>query len=290
MRGLLASRQVSFWTTALAGGAAGIGAILGVRRLVHDCKTERIARALFASSAHETQVFSPDLVADLPEPARRYLHHAIAPGTPLASAVRLHMKGAMTPKPGSPPLALTANETLAPRRGFAWTAHARMFGLPVRVIDHYFEQEGDVQVNLLGLVPIPFPGSREDMTRSSRGRLIGEAAWCPTVLVAPDVFWEAVDANRARFTYAVDGEAVSVTVHVGPDGAPRAFTLDRWGDVGVPSHRFLPYGFAVEEEATFEGITIPTRLRGGWWYGTDRYDPDAAATFTLWSATFAGMP
>lgn len=267
-----------------------MGAALGIRRLAHDCKTARMTRALFTSPVLNQPVFSPDLVADLPEPARRYLLHAIAPGTPLAAAVRLHMEGTMTPKPGSPPLALTADETLAPRRGFVWTAHARMFGMPVRVIDHYFEQNGGIQVHLLGLAPLPFSGNREDVTRSSRGRLIGEAAWCPTVLVAPDISWEAVDDEHAQFTYAVGGESISVTVHVGPAGTPRAFTLNRWGDVGVPAHRLLPYGFAVEEEATFEGVTIPTRLRGGWWYGTDRYDPDAAATFTIRSATFAGIP
>ena len=214
--------------------------------------------------------------------------HAIAPGTPLAPTVRLQMNGTMTPTPGGARVTLAAEETLAPRRGFVWTAHARMFGLPVRVRDHSFESDGGVHVHVLGLVPMPFSGSREDVTRSSRGRLIGEAAWCPTVLVAPDVAWEAVDADRARFTLAVDGEAVSVTVHIGPDGAPREFTLDRWGDVGVPAPTLLPYGFAVEEEATFEGVTIPTRLRGGWWYGTDRFDPATAATFTVQSATFAG--
>src|SRR4030088_1389364 len=35
----------------------------------------------------------PNNVSPLPEPARRYLTHAIAPGTPLASAVRLRMHG-----------------------------------------------------------------------------------------------------------------------------------------------------------------------------------------------------
>ncbi len=193
----------------------------------------------------------------------------------------------MTPNPGGPQVALTAEEVLAPRRGFIWTAHARMFGLPVRVRDHYFEKDGGVHVDVLGLVPMPLGGG-EDITRSSRGRLIGEAVWCPTTLVGPGVTWEAVDADRARFTLAVDGEAVAVTIYVGPDGRLHEVTLDRWGDAGVPSPRLLPYGFAVEEDATFEGITIPTRLSGGWWYGTDRFNSDEAATFAIRSATFAG--
>lgn len=285
MHTLLSSRKARFRATALAGGIVAAGAALGVHRLVGDRKADRIERYLVAASAG-VGLFTPDGVADLPEPARRYLFHAIAPGTPLAPAVSLRMDGTMTPKPGEPPVSLTAEETLAPRQGFVWTAHAHRGGLPVRVRDHYFEQDGGVRVTLLGFVPLPSE-SGPDVARSSRGRLVAEAVWCPTTLVGPGVSWEAVDADRARFTLSVDGEAIPVTLHVGPDGALRDVTLERWGDVGVSSFRPLPYGFAVEEEATFEGVTIPTRLRGGWGYGTDRFDPASAATFIVRSATFA---
>ena len=276
-----------FWTLALAGGTAFVGAALGARRLAGDRRFDHVEQDLIGAAADEPEVFTPGLVADLPEPARRYLRHAIAPGTPLASAVRLRMEGTMTPSPGGPPVSLTAEEILAPRRGFVWTAHARLFGLPVRVRDHYYERDGGVHVDVLGLVPMPLGGG-EAVTRSSRGRLIGEAVWCPTALAGPGVTWEAVDADSARFTLEVDGEAVPVTVHVEPDGRLREVTLDRWGDVGVASSGLLPYGFAVEAEAAFEGITIPTRLRGGWWYGTDRFHAGEAAAFTVRSATFAG--
>ncbi len=37
----------------------------------------------------------------------------------------------------------------------------------------------------------------------------------------------------------------------------------------------------VDEERTFDGVTIPTRLIGGWDYGTDRFDESAASSFTV---------
>ena len=39
--------------------------------------------------------------------------------------------------------------------------------------------------------------------------------------------------------------------------------------------------FAVEAEGTFGGVTVPTRLVGGWLYGTDRFDPETAASFSV---------
>ncbi|MEO6194953.1 MAG: DUF6544 family protein, partial [Thermoanaerobaculia bacterium] len=48
---------------------------------------------LWASAPPATGVFEPGQLAHLPEAARRYLERAIAPGTPLASAVRLRMHG-----------------------------------------------------------------------------------------------------------------------------------------------------------------------------------------------------
>lgn len=238
-----------------------------------------------SSGARTAGLFSPDEATGLPAPARRYLQHAIAPGTPLARIVRLEMDGSMLPRPGGARVGLTADEVLAPHVGFTWTARARMFGLPVRVRDHYFDNEGRVSVDILGVIPVARE-SGADVTRSSRGRLIAEAVWCPTALVGPDVRWEGVGADRARFTLTVDGDSIPVTIHVGPGGALREVTLERWGTVDVPSARPIPYGFEVVDSATFGAVTIPARLRGGWWYGTDRFDPEAATEFVIRAASF----
>ncbi len=270
-------RHPILWT--LTGVAALAIAVLGTRRVLSDCHADRVEGDLFAVP-DALPVFSEADLAGLPEPAQRYLRHAIPFGTPLAPACRLWMSGTMTPTPGGPSTKLTAVETLAPRRGFVWTAEARMKGLPVRVRDHYYQRQGGVDIALLGSVPIPV-GSGPDVTRSSRGRLIAEGMWCPTALLHPSVTWEAVDEDRARYTLAVDGEAVAVTLRVGPAGALREVTLDRWGEAEGKPAQLLPYGFRVEEERTFDGVTIPMRLTGGWLYGTDRFDEAAAASFVI---------
>lgn len=258
---------------------------LAARRVASDRHARRAEAGLFTADAPPT--FSGVHLDGLPEPARRYLRHAIALGTPLAPACRLWMSGTMSPTPDADQIELTAVETLAPRRGVVWTAHARMKGLLVRVRDHYFEGSGGVGVVALGVVPVPVGGG-PDVTRSSRGRLVGEGVWCLTALVHPDVAWEGVGADRARFAIPVDGDPVAVTVRVDADGALREVTLERWGDPDGGPARLHPYGFRVEAEGTFGGVTIPTRVTGGWHYGTDAFDATMAASFTVRRAALAG--
>ena len=274
-------RHPVLWTlTGLATLAAGT---LGIRRALSNRHTTALEARLIRPAP--VRPFSDADLDGLPEPAQRYLRHAIAPGTPLSPSVRLWMDGTMTPTPGGPSTDLTAVETLAPHRGFVWTARARMKGLPVRVRDHYFDGDGGVDVVALGFLPIPL-GSGPDVVRSSRGRLVAEAVWCPTALVHPPVAWEALGDERVRFTLPVDDEAIPVTLRIGPGGALREVTLDRWGDVDGKPARPIPYGFWVEEERAFDGVTIPTRLTGGWHFGTDQFDPASAATFVVRRAEF----
>ena len=160
-----------------------------------------------------------------------------------------------------------------------------MNGISVRVRDHYHAGAGGVEVLAAGLVPVPLGGAADDVARSARGRLVAEAVWCPTALIHPSVTWEGVDSDRVRFSISVDGEAVPVTLRLGADGALREVALRRWGDVDG-EWRPLPYGFAVEAEGTFDGVTIPTWLTGGWFWGTDRFDPEAGASFTVRRAGF----
>lgn len=50
--------------------------------------------------------------------------------------------------------------------------------------------------------------------------------------------------------------------------------LARWGNPDGGRFRSLPFGAVVEDEATFGGYTILTRMRVGWHIATDRFEPE----------------
>jgi hypothetical protein len=192
----------------------------------------------------------------------------------------------MRPKPGARPLAITAEETLAPGIGFAWLATARVGPFTMRVLDAYHHDEGFMMGRFLGVIPL-MNASGDDVTRSSRGRLAAESVFVPPALLAgPGIRWEPIDDERALAVHEIDGEVLPVTIRVDGEGALVEITMERHGDVGGSGWSPTPYGFSVEQEGAFEGVRMPSILRGGWWYGTDGYDPEQASMFEILDARF----
>lgn len=263
---------------------AVIVAFLSKKSFVYQQKVNGIAASFPRTPA--SGVFDPDAVRNLPEPAQRYLLHAIKPGAPLARTVIIEQKGRMKFKPDSPFSDMHCTEILCPGLGFTWMAKMAMYHLPVSVTDYYYSNDGAVHVEVIHLVAIMNEGGL-DVTRSSRGRLAGEAVWCPTSLLpGPNVRWEALDENRARVVQTIDGEEIATDITVDETGRLLKVSLLRYGNVKNPTWDYLPYGFTVLQEQTFGNFTIPTHLQGGWWFGTERYNPDAASTFIIQDVTF----
>lgn len=215
-------------------------------------------------------VFSPDRTEGLPAPARRYLTHALAPGTPLARAVRLAMHGDI--KLGAW-RSFEAEQVIRWDRGMIWQATVRMMRLPVYGYDRLVDGVGAQRWKLLGLIPV-MTASGSDIARSTAGRLAAETVWLPPVLARDAVSWTAVDAHRVRAAFTVQGEPVELTLTVDDDGRLEAVTLPRWGDPGGGPFREEPFGGYVQAADAIDGVTVPTRLRIGWYPGTERFEAE----------------
>jgi hypothetical protein len=211
------------------------------------------------------ETFDVARVGDLPEPARRWLVHAIAPGTPLWRSVVLTMRGEIRLGTWRP---FTARQVLAPPCGFVWAATARLSGLPVTGFDRYSSGTGQMDWRLGGLVPV-MTATGPDVTRSAAGRLAGETVLLPTAFRGA-TWAPGADADRTVVTWRIGAQDESAELQVGPDGRLLGVTMQRWGNPGgVPFGRH-PFGVAIEDERTFAGVTIGSVLTAGWWWGTDR--------------------
>ncbi|QXJ20953.1 hypothetical protein AGRA3207_001755 [Actinomadura graeca] len=221
--------------------------------------------------------FEPEMTHGLPGPARRWLNHAIRPGTPLCGSVRLRMHGRIRLGSWWP---FRADQILRPPSGFIWAATARMAGLPVRGFDRYSGGNAEMRWRLLGAVPV-MSATGPDVSLSAAGRLASEIVLVPAAALSPAVTWEDVDDEHVIARVGVAGEGHPVTLAVAPSGALTSVTLPRWGDPGKGPFGRHVFGVEVRREATFGGYTVPAGVRAGWWYGTERWADGEFIRFTV---------
>ncbi len=225
---------------------------------------------LWNSGPNEVRRFQPDRLGGLPDVARRYLTHAITSGVPLASAVRLRMHGRIKLQGWFP---FTAEQVICWQRGMIWRASVRMRGLPVRGFDRLVDGEGAMRWKLLGMIPV-LKAEGPDVTRSAAGRLAAELVWLPSVLCGEASSWTAVSQSTLGVTVAVLKEPSELELRVANGGQLESVRLLRWGNPGGGNYQLHDFGAMVEEERTFGGYTVPSRLRVGWYLGSDRFESE----------------
>lgn len=237
--------------------------------LIPGCsRAERDVRSLWAELTleGEGERFDPEMVADLPEPARRMLVRAIAPGTPLARSVELEMRGDIRLDPERDPLPLVAEQILAPPEGFVWRARAGAGTMRISGFDRYGRGAGETRFALWGILPVVRARS-EDVTRSAAGRLAMEAVLLPSALLpGRGVTWEEIDEARARFRMTVGSETVATTVEVDGDGRPIRASAMRWSEDAGPGYD--PFVVELGGELEAGGYRIPATIEAGWRLGT----------------------
>lgn len=236
---------------------------------------DRAFDELWGDGAHPgTAPFELARIAELPEPVRRYLTHAIAPGSLVASAVRLRMHGEIKQKGSWYPF--EADQVIRWGRGFVWRARARMKGLPVIGSDRWIDGEGAMRWKLFGLLPI-VTADGPDISRAALGRVQIESVWLPTVFLASDVQWSAPDSAHVGVDLHLADHAGHLDLSVDGNGRLETACIARWGNPGraaadQSAFREYPFGAIVANDRTFDGITIPSEMRVGWYFGQDRFE------------------
>jgi hypothetical protein len=238
-----------------------------------DRRTDARTWASLADLPQPEGTFDPAMVANLPDPARRYFLYTIAPGTALHTTAVIEMGGEIgmgtRAAPGYRPM--RARQILSPR-GFVWELDAGLIGGS----DGMTPDTSWTRFRLAGLLPIVRVGGNADHFRSAFGRVVAEGTfWTPAALLpGPGITWEAVDADTARVTVTARGLAQPVEITVAPDGRPLRVVLPRWSNANPDkAWRLQPFGGDLAEFRSFEGYRLPTAVDGGNLIGTEDYFP-----------------
>jgi hypothetical protein len=233
--------------------------------LVHHHDATRHARAIGrslspAGAGQQAAGFRPSMVAGLPEPARRWLTYAIAPGTLLADAVEIRMHGEIRLGRWRP---FTATQAVVPGAGYVWAARTRIGVIPVRGYDSFAHGRGEMRWRALGILPVA-SAVGVDVTRSAAGRLAAESVLVPPGLITAE--WSP-GGDRDTAVFCPPGrrsEPDHVTITVAPDGRLQRLSMQRWGR--PHGGEFAEHTFEVTFDAAHRagGITVPDGIRAAW--------------------------
>lgn len=250
------------------------------RLLDHRADYKAMHEFAFCQPA-QPQTFTPEMIARLPEPVRRYFMYAIEPGTPLYTVARITMAGRFGMGNRDQPnyLDFTATQVLAMPAGFVWKMRARRGLMRLSGSDTHRW----TRFWLTGLLPIARLGEDPDHSLSAFGRYVAEAVfWTPAaVLPRPGIVWEGLDTDRARITVNYQGISQSVDLTVGEDGQPTQVQFERWSNANPEKrHKLQPFGGYLSEFRYFGGFRLPTHVEAGNHFATDQYFPFFVADVT----------
>jgi hypothetical protein len=247
----------------------------------HDARADRQEWfRLAALQPSDPGRFNHAMVAELPEPARRFFQFSIEEGARLWTVAEIDMGGQFSlgskEQPRYQPM--QAWQILAAPHGFVWQLELPG-ALPVSGSDagHW------TRFRLLGLVPVARQGGDDDHTRSAFGRYVAEALlWTPAALLpGPGVEWKALSEHSARVTVRHQGLEQAVDLHVDAYGQPLHVQFMRWSNANAERiYREQPFGAVPSQFQPVQGFRVPLRVEAGNHYGTEAYFPFFKAEVT----------
>lgn len=223
------------------------------------------------TSSELTSRFSPDMLAGVDEPVRRYFSHAIRDGAALPRGVGILMSGRI--KVGFW-LPFTAEQTVD-GRSFTWRARVGRGPLtPLRVIDRYADAAGSTEGRLLGRMTL-FHSEDLNTARSAAARAAIESVVFAPPSVLPDrgVGWQAETDDLIVARFDLTPEHPEIRLRIDQHGAIRTVSALRWGNAGEKTFQYIPFGGDVHAERRFGDLVLPSTLSVGWWFDTPRYAP-----------------
>lgn len=241
-------------------------------------KAQQAWRELLKPGVPLPERFDSTLVADLPEPARRFFNFAIQPGTRLSTIIEISMQGELSLGSRADPKyqPMRAEQLLAPPHGLVWRVDVGQGAVRLSGSDAMVEDRSWTRFWLLRLIPSVRVGGDRDHLRSSFGRVVAEAVfWAPAFLLPrAGVSWTAVDQDTARATVMHGGLSQEVDVRVDATGRPVWVSMPRWTNANSQNiFRVQPFGGELGDFREVSGYRLPFRVDGGNFFGTPDYFP-----------------
>ncbi|HMO12534.1 MAG TPA: hypothetical protein PKD64_03005 [Pirellulaceae bacterium] len=217
-----------------------VAAILSWGSWRFEQEFRRDVKTRLASIQDSSQdVITPEDLAALPSPVRRYLELVGVVGRPKVQNYRVTLSGRMRSKAREYFRFRSEqyNFTGTPTRLFFMKG--QMFGVTVPGYHRYTEQQAIMDIRLFGLISvIRYDGDL--ITRSDTVTLLNDMClMAPATLIDKRIAWQEIDELTAKATFTNENITVSATLHFDEEGKLVDFVSDdRWEMEAMRPYRF----------------------------------------------------
>lgn len=257
------------WPDAKFGTIANVVILLAALPAAAEVRFNRSARSDMDAMIRTAEqlpaaVITPETIAGLPDPVRRWLSASGAIGRTPVSTVRLTQRGEMRQRPDSDWVPATAEQVFSVSPpGFVWRTTMEMMPL-VTVLgeDLYALGRGRMRISAYGLLTI-VDASGAQMDQGTMLRYLAEICWFPTAALSPHVSWTAIDSLSALATLTDGERSVSGMFRFDQEGDVLGFEADRYMDrpEGATLERWV---ITMEEAKDLGGFRIPVKSSVTW--------------------------
>jgi hypothetical protein len=156
---------------------------------------------------------TPEDLAGLPDPVRRYIARSGSLGRPRPQNMRVVMDATMYRKPGQAPMpARSVQYTFFGHPTRLFLMRARMFGMPVRALHVYRQQAATFTVRVASTVNIVDLSGQPISAAETVTVLNDMCLMAPGTLVDHRLSWTAIDNRTAGVTFTNGPHAVTATL------------------------------------------------------------------------------
>jgi hypothetical protein len=221
-------------------------------------------------------VLTPEDLARLPAPVRRYVERSGAIGRPRPQNMRVVLDADMYRGPGQAPMRATSiQHTFFDRPARLFLMKARMLGLPVRALHIYRQEQATFTVRVASLVNMVDLRGDEISAAETVTVLNDLCLMAPGALVDPRLAWAPVDDRTAAVTFTIGSHRVRATLVFNDCDE----LVDFWSDdrPEASSGRFVPARWSTPVDGyrdvggfhlLHRGSAVYARPEGPFTYGT----------------------
>ncbi|NLK56388.1 MAG: hypothetical protein GX292_02405 [Bacteroidales bacterium] len=216
------------------------------------------------NKAHRIEIFSEELIKDLPELLKKYLKVCGYINTPIPVNANVFWTESclkMSPTKDWNQLHTVQFNSVKP---IGRSAYMKILGMPVAARDLYCDGYGEMNVKLLNLIKVAFDNSKE-VAQSALITTFCEFMFIPGYLLLDNVKWEQTDDYSVQGTLVDNGIEVSGTFYFNEEGLFTHFeTLDRYFTTAKNTYKKTKFSTIVESYKTQGDLKVCEKVKVMW--------------------------